>query len=94
MMIFDIAKLVDHFGGRSALHARLQAQGDTLSVRAIDKWIQRKAMPAKYLSILLRLAEDDTGKRLDLNQFLADAPKNSDKPLKGGRVASINSLLD
>lgn len=66
-------KLVAHFGGRSELHRRLEARGFTLSVKTIEKWMERDNIPSNRIVQLMELAQSER-RPLDLNLFVLTAP--------------------
>lgn len=88
---FDVEKIVNHFGGRSCLHAKLVGAGMKITVRAIDQWLYRNRIPSDVLATLLRLSILD-GEPLDLMRFTrrtGDNPRPDTPDLR-----AIDSLLD
>lgn len=80
---FDIRKLVAHFGGRAELHRRLDARGFKLSVKTIEKWMERDNIPANRIVQLLELAQHER-RPLNLNNFVRSTP-NASKELSPNR---------
>lgn len=71
-MIFtriDTKKLVARFGGRIELWRRLEARGFKLSVKTIEKWMERDNIPANRIVQLLELAQFEK-KPIDLNDYV------------------------
>ena len=66
-------QLVAHFGGRAELHRRLEARGFTLSVKTIEKWMERDNIPSNRIVQLMELAQYEK-RPLDLNLFVLTAP--------------------
>lgn len=72
-------KLVAHFGGRIELWRRLAARGQKLSVKTIEKWMERDNIPVARIVQLMELAQHE-GRPLDLNSFvLRTAPNASNE---------------
>ena len=69
----DTKKLVAHFGGRIELYRRLEARGFKLSVKAIEKWMERDNIPANRIVQLMELAQHER-RPLDLNLFVRTVP--------------------
>lgn len=76
----DIRKLVAHFGGRAELHRRLEARGFKLSIKTIEKWLERDNIPAVRIAQLLELAQHER-RPLDLNSFVTRSKPNTSKEL-------------
>ncbi|WP_223518226.1 hypothetical protein [Pseudomonas sp. BF-R-21] len=87
--MFDVAKLVEHFGGRSNLHARLLESGEKITIRAIDQWLYRGRIPSAVLATMLRLSVL-SGEPLDLAKFT----KRADQQQRPDSREPIDSLLD
>jgi hypothetical protein len=89
--IFDVVKLVDHFGGRSGIHAKLVASGMKLTVRAVDQWLYRERIPSAVLATLIRVSIID-GRPLNLAQFTcrSDKTPRSTNP----DLITLSTLLD
>lgn len=87
--MFDVSKIVDHFGGRSALHAKLVEAGHKITVRAIDQWLYRGTIPSGFLATMLRLSVL-SGEPLDLSKFT----KKADQQSRPDSREPIDSLLD
>lgn len=64
----DVQKTVAAFGGRKELHRKLSRR-QPLSLRTIDKWLQNKSIPAKWLLELATITGAD-GKRVLLDSFV------------------------
>lgn len=65
----DPRKLIDFFGGVSALHQRLQKAKVEVDISTIKKWKERLNMPANRLAQLALIARKD-GREFDLYDFL------------------------
>lgn len=63
-------QLIAHFGGRIELWRRLEALGFKLSVKTIEKWMERDNIPSNRIVQLFALASHE-GRPLDLNQFIS-----------------------
>lgn len=86
--LYDVAKLVEHFGGRTMLHQKLTDAGMVLTIRAIDQWLYRGRVPTDAIATMLSLSVAD-GVPLDFNDFLKGTTK--DRPVIS---EPISSLLD
>lgn len=80
----DTRKLVAHFGGRSELHRRLEARGFKLSIKTIEKWMERENIPAVRLVQLMELAQYEK-RPLDLNAFVLRSAPNAGKEVSPHR---------
>ena len=58
-MNWNIEKIIADFGGVNDLHARLEAEGHDLSLRAVRQWKRRNAISAQWLLVLLNLRETE-----------------------------------
>jgi hypothetical protein len=63
-------QLIAHFGGRIELWRRLEARGFKLSVKTIEKWMERDNIPSGRIVQLMALANYE-GRPLDLNLFIS-----------------------
>ncbi|MBN3859655.1 2-isopropylmalate synthase [Neisseriaceae bacterium PsAf] len=68
-LILDVSKLIDYFGGVSALEQGLKDVGVDVSSAAIYKWRQRGSMPMSKLEGLLNLAKKKN-LDFDINEFI------------------------
>jgi hypothetical protein len=66
---FDVARLVQRFGNRSRLHARLVSRGHKVSIKMVEKWRERSRIPDKWLAEMMAMAQEE-GKPLDLNEYM------------------------
>lgn len=82
-------QLVAHFGGRIELWRRLEARGFKLSVKTIEKWMERDNIPANRLVQLLELAQHE-GRPLDLNQFVLRKSNIADETVSSNRHENKN----
>lgn len=82
---FDVARLIQRFGGRAQLHRRLVARGFSASVKMVEKWRERGNIPPRWLSELLTIAEEE-GRPIDLAEYRTGVP--------AATVATVSSLLD
>lgn len=73
----DIRKIIARFGGRSELHRRLKARGCGLSVKTVEKWIERDNIPSHRLVQLIELAAHEK-RPLDLIDYVLKAPNAKD----------------
>ena len=87
--MFDVAKIVEHFGGRTDLHAKLTKAGHKITIRAIDQWLYRGRIPSGQLAAMLRLSVL-SGDPLDLAKFT----KQADQQSRPDTREPIDSLLD
>jgi len=87
---FDVQRLVEHFGGKASLHAKLVGAGMKLNIRTIEQWLYRKRIPATVLATMLRLSVTD-GQPLDLAAFTR---RVSDSRPDTTDLRAISSLLD
>ena len=76
----DTKKLVARFGGRGELHRRLEARGFSLSVKTVEKWMERGNIPAARLVQLMELAQHEK-KPLNLNDYVIRSAPNAAKEL-------------
>jgi hypothetical protein len=86
---FDVSRIVEHFGGRTELHAKLVKAGHKITIRAIDQWLYRGRIPSDVLASMLRLSVL-SGEPLDLAKFT----KNADQQQRPNSREPIDSLLD
>jgi hypothetical protein len=63
-------ELIAHFGGRIELWRRLEARGFKLSIKTIEKWMERDNIPSNRIVQLMALANYE-GRPLDLNLFVS-----------------------
>jgi hypothetical protein len=75
----DAAGLIQFFGGRSSLHAKLNAHGHPITLKGLDKWKERGSIRPGWLAVLADIAKSEN-RTLDLTRFLArhsqEAPSN------------------
>lgn len=87
--MFDVPKIVEHFGGRTDLHNKLKDVGYTITVRGIDQWLYRGRIPADALAAMLALSVL-SGDALDLSKYT----KQTDQQRRPEPREPIDSLLD
>lgn len=68
-MGIDARTIVKRFGGRMELYRRLTAMGHPISVKTIEKWMERDSIPCKRLIALMELAKSE-GRNLHLQEFI------------------------
>ena len=73
---FKTKQLIAHFGGRIELWRRLEAIGFKLSVKTIEKWMERDNIPGNRIVQLMALAQHE-GRPLDLNKFVSGKAPNA-----------------
>ena len=69
-------QLIAYFGGRIELWRRLEARGFKLSVKTIEKWMERDNIPSNRIVQLMALASLE-GRPLDLNHFISRLPNKA-----------------
>lgn len=76
----DVRKLVARFGGQGELCRRMNAKGYAVSLKAIEKWIERDSIPGKRIIQLFELGISE-GHPIDLHGFLLrPTPENKLPP--------------
>lgn len=65
----DARKIVHRFGGRSELWRRLAARNHHVSIKTIEKWMERESIPSHRLLVLIDLAISE-GKPLVLDDYV------------------------
>lgn len=65
----DVRKLVARFGGQGELCRRMNAKGYVVTLKAIEKWIERDSIPGKRIIQLFELGISE-GHPIDLYGFL------------------------
>lgn len=68
MITLDAKRIVKRFGGRIELWRRLSANGQHISVKTIEKWMERNSIPSARLLILMDLAKKEK-LPLDLDEY-------------------------
>jgi hypothetical protein len=68
-MGIDAKTIVKRFGGRMELYRRLTAIGHDISVKTIEKWMERDSIPTQRLVVLMQLAKSE-GRSLNLHEFI------------------------
>jgi hypothetical protein len=66
---FNARGAVLFFGGPADLARRLKAAGFTLSLKAIEKWTQRKTIPGSWLVRMASVAKTE-GRSFDIHDFI------------------------
>ena len=61
--------IINRFGGRLDLWRRLDAYGHKVSVKTIEKWIERNSIPSSRLIVLMDLAKKEK-KPLVLDDYI------------------------
>ncbi len=69
VMGIDAKTIVKRFGGRMELYRRLTAIGHDISVKTIEKWMERNSIPTQRLIVLMKLAKLE-GRTLNLQDFI------------------------
>lgn len=59
MYRIDAKKMVARFGGRMELFRKLRAGGYEISVKTIEKWMERKSVPSSRLIVLMEMAKKE-----------------------------------
>lgn len=77
-MGIDAKTIVKRFGGRMELYRRLSAIGHPISVKTIEKWMERDSIPTKRLIVLMRLANKE-GRNLNLQDYIKTDNELHDK---------------
>jgi len=65
----DAKAIVNRFGGRIELWRRLEANGHHVSVKTIEKWMERSSIPSSRLLVLMDLAKKEK-KPLVLDDYI------------------------
>lgn len=68
---FDADKMIDRFGGISALHRTLTNAGCTMSYKTVEKWRERKNIPPDAVATLVRVCMEK-GEDFDLREYLEE----------------------
>lgn len=71
-------QLIAHFGGRIELWRRLEARGFKLSVKTIEKWMERDNIPSSRIVQLMALANYEK-RPLDLNLFISRSSNKAEE---------------
>lgn len=74
-------KLVSIFGGRTALHKLLSKHGVLISIKTIEKWMERKSIPLAKFMTLSSISQKENGISLDINDFLLSERSDSEPDL-------------
>lgn len=74
VMGIDAKTIVKRFGGRMELYRRLTAIGHDISVKTIEKWMERDSIPTQRLIVLMKLAKTE-GRTLNLQDFIIPTEK-------------------
>lgn len=61
--------IVNRFGGRINLWRRLEADGHHVSIKTIEKWMERNSIPSARLIVLMDLAKKEK-KPLVLDDYI------------------------
>lgn len=86
-MTFNIDAIFLVFGGRTALHQRLNTKKHPITIRALDKWRERGTIPSAWLARITKLADAD-GIPFLLHTFLIREPHPAE------HSAATHSLLE
>ena len=73
MSRLDAKRIVQRFGGRSELWRRLAKYDHHVSVKTIEKWMERNSIPTARLLVLIELARKE-GKPLDVENYVIKKP--------------------
>ena len=68
-MGIDAKTIVKRFGGRMELYRRLTAMGHEISIKTIEKWMERDSIPTQRLIVLMKLAKQE-GRNLNLQEYI------------------------
>lgn len=69
MIQLDAKRIVKRFGGRIELWRRLAAHGHHISVKTIEKWVERNSIPSSRLLVLIDLAKKEKAP-IDLDEYV------------------------
>lgn len=69
MIQLDAKRIVLRFGGRIELWRRLAAHGHHISVKTIEKWMERNSIPSNRLLVLIDLAKKERAP-IDLDDYV------------------------
>lgn len=69
MSKLDAKRIVHRFGGRSELWRRMAKHGHHVSVKTIEKWMERDSIPTQRLIALMDLAKKE-GKPLNVEDYI------------------------
>jgi len=73
----DVKSLINNrFNGRAQLHKRLRRAGFKITVKGIDKWIERNRIPGDAWPELYAICDKD-GRPLDLAPYRVDKKSES-----------------
>lgn len=71
--MLDVSRLVRRFGGPVTLHARLRRGGYDITLKGIHAWVYRKQVPARWMVVLHRLAQEDK-RPLQIENYMQTTP--------------------
>ncbi len=69
MTRLDAKRIVLRFGGRSELWRRMAKHGHHVSLKTIEKWMERNSIPTARLLVLFEIARKE-GKPLELEDYV------------------------
>ena len=67
----DAVALVHWMGGRVTLHARLSAAGYVVTTAALNKWLDRRRIPKRWLAAIEEVATD-SGQTIPWDRLRSD----------------------
>jgi hypothetical protein len=85
---FDVRGAVQFFGGPAKLARLSKANGKTLSIKAIEKWGERKRIPFSWVCHMAKIARAE-GRLFDMTDFIpgfAEIPTPGKKRKKRAAV--------
>lgn len=85
---FDVARLINRFGGRTRLYERLRERGHDISIKAIEKWRERGRISQDWLAELIVMAAEE-GNPLDLQAYLV---RSTDQPTEQPKTENVDVL--
>lgn len=82
MVALDVRRLVRRFGGPKQLHTRLAADGHSVTIKAVNQWVNRNRIPSDWLTVLSVYADQD-GEPLHLRDYLLREGPSPRQPSAG-----------
>jgi hypothetical protein len=86
-MGIDARTIVKRFGGRMELYRRLTAIGHPISVKTIEKWMERDSIPTQRLIVLMKLANKE-GRTLNLQDYIIKTDNELHDQQDDGRTST------
>lgn len=69
---FDVASIIDHLGGVTAVHDMLARAGSTINIKTVYKWAERESIPADAIATIIIAANRDCVE-FDIGKFIMEA---------------------